>query len=307
MPSWTRAFDWSAPMSEGNTTKFMTSRLLTFWMPLTWLLLVSLCAVMVGWLPTAAPDAMDWDHQSASPGTVVSLPQSAGSTVSGARTRVYWLGTDTMGRDILSRIITGARVSLAVGLTAPLIGLALGGLLGMMAGYFRGWAETAIVGIMDVILAFPGLVLLLAVGFYFGTDLWTLIPSLGFLSVPAFCRVSRAATLKLADREFVVAAKMIGDSSIAIIAREILPNVAIPLCVYGLVIMALMIVVEGVLSFLGLSVPPPTPSWGGMIAEGREVLSEAPHVCLIPVTVLFLTVLSLNVLGDTLRGRTRSP
>jgi peptide/nickel transport system permease protein len=306
MPFWTRGFDWKTPMSEGETAKIMASRLLTFWMPLAWLLLVTLCAVTAGWLPMAAPDVMDWDHQIALPGTVVSLPQSTGGTGSEARSRVHWIGTDTMGRDMLSRIIIGSRVSLAVGVTAPLIGLTLGGLLGMVAGYFRGWAETVIVGTMDVILAFPGLVLLLAVGFYFGTDLWTLISSLGFLAVPAFCRVSRAATLKLANREFVIAAKLIGDNNTAILAREILPNVAIPLCVYGLVIMALMIVVEGVLSFLGLSVPPPTPSWGAMIAEGREVLGEAPHVCLIPAAVLFLTVLSLNVLGDTLRGWVRS-
>jgi peptide/nickel transport system permease protein len=287
----------------------MTHRLLTFWMPLAWLLLVVSFAVTAGWLPLPAPDAMDWDHQAAPPGTVVGLAHGTEGAVSNAnapRTHVYWLGTDTMGRDVLSRIITGSRVSLAVGMAAPLIGLTLGGLLGMVSGYFRGWAETVIVGTMDVILAFPGLVLLLAVGFYFGTDLWTLIPSLGFLTVPAFCRVSRAATLKLAEREFVIAAKMIGDSHTAILAREILPNVAVPLCVYTLIIMALMIVVEGVLSFLGLSVPPPTPSWGGMIAEGREVLGDAPHVCLIPAAVLFLTVLSLNVLGDTLRGWTRS-
>lgn len=286
----------------------MTSRLLTFWIPLTWLLLVTLCAVTAGWMPLPAPDIMDYDHQNASPGTVLTMPEktTAGS-VSRAQSRVYWLGTDSMGRDMLSRIIIGARVSLAVGVTAPLIGLVIGGLLGMMAGYFRGFTESIIIGFMDVILAFPGLVLLLVMGFYFGTNLWTLIPSLGFLSVPAFCRVSRAATLQLAGREFVIAAKMIGHNNSSILVREILPNVAIPLCVYGLVIMALMIVVEGVLSFLGLSVPPPTPSWGGMIAEGREVLSEAPHVCLIPATVLFLTVLSLNILGDTLRGWTRSP
>lgn len=275
----------------------MPSRLLTFWMPLTWLLLVTLCTVTAGWLPLSAPDIMDSDHQNATPGTVVILP--------GNPSRVSLLGTDAMGRDMLSRLIIGARVSLTVGVTAPFIGLIIGGLLGMMAGYFRGWTETIIIGCMDVILAFPGLVLLLAVGFYFGTNLWTLFPSLGFLSVPAFCRVSRAATLQLAGREFVLAAKMIGSSHSSILIREILPNVAIPLCVYGLIIMALMIVVEGVLSFLGLSVPPPTPSWGGMIAAGREVISDAPHVCLIPATVLFLTVLSLNVLGDTLRGWTR--
>ncbi|MCX5883374.1 MAG: ABC transporter permease [Deltaproteobacteria bacterium] len=281
----------------------MTSRLLTFWMPLTWLLLVTLCAVTAGWMPIPAPDIMDYDHQNASPGTVLIMPETTAGA--GTQSRVYWLGTDSMGRNMLSRVIIGARVSLAVGVTAPLIGLVIGGLLGMVAGYFRGFTESIIIGFMDVILAFPGLVLLLAVGFYFGTNLWTLIPSLGFLSVPAFCRVSRAATLQLAGREFVIAAKMIGNNNSSILVREILPNMAIPLCVYGLIIMALMIVVEGVLSFLGLSVPPPTPSWGGMIAEGREVLSEAPHVCLIPATVLFLTVLSLNVLGDTLRGWTR--
>jgi peptide/nickel transport system permease protein len=280
------------------------TRLLTFWLPLTWLLLVILCAVTAGWLPITAPDMMDYDHQNASPGTAVILPETTAGA--GSRYQVYWLGTDSMGRDMLSRVITGARVSLTVGVTAPLIGLVIGGLLGMIAGYFRGWTESIITCGMDVILAFPGLVLLLAVGFYFGTNLWTLIPSLGCLSIPAFCRVSRAATLQLAGREFVLAAKMLGNNTSSILIREILPNVAIPLCVYGLIIMALMVVVEGVLSFLGLSVPPPTPSWGGMIAGGREVLSEAPHVCLIPATVLFLTVLSLNVLGDTLRDWTRS-
>jgi peptide/nickel transport system permease protein len=285
----------------------MISRLLTLWMPLTWLLLVSLCAVTAEWLPLPAPDLMNFDYQNVSPGTVVIAPETAAGagSGSGARRQVYWLGTDPMGRDMVSRVIIGARVSLAVGVTAPLIGLVIGGLLGMVAGYFRGFTESMIIGCMDVILAFPGLVLLLAVGFYFGTNLWTLIPSLGFLSIPAFCRVSRAATLTLAGREFVIAAKMIGNDNGSILVREILPNVAIPLGVYGLLNMALMIVVEGVLSFLGLSVPPPIPSWGGMIAEGREVLSAAPHVCLIPAALLFLTVLSLNVLGDTLRDRTR--
>ena len=285
----------------------MIPRFLSFWLPLIWLLFVALCAVSAGWMPLAAPDIMDYDHQNASPGTLIIPPKTTTGELPAAKSRIAWLGTDSMGRDMLSRIILGARVSLTVGVSAPLIGLAIGGILGMMAGYFRGCTESIIVAGMDVILAFPGLVLLLAVGFYFGTNLWTLIATLGFLSVPAFCRVSRSATLQLHNREFILAAKMIGNDNFSILTREILPNVAVPLGVYGLIIMALMIVVEGVLSFLGLSVPAPTPSWGGMIAEGREVLGEAPHVCLIPATVLFFTVLSLNVLGDTLRGWTQSP
>jgi len=283
---------------------FTPFRQAAFWLPLIWLLFVTICAVTAGWLPITPPDLMDLDHQLASPGTAVETPMQEDAP-SAARKKVYWLGTDTMGRDIFSRIVFGARVSLAVGVTAPLMGFVLGGLLGMVAGYFRGWSESVIIGAMDVVLAFPGLVLLLAIAFYFGTDLRALIPALGFLTVPAFCRVSRAATLRLTGREFVLAARMAGDSHRAVLAREILPNVVIPLSVYGLIVMALMIVVEGVLSFLGLSVPPPQPSWGGVIAEGREVLSEAPHVCLIPAAVLFLTVLSLNLLGDTLRGWTR--
>jgi peptide/nickel transport system permease protein len=284
----------------------MITRLLTFWMPLTWLLLVVICAAGARWLPITPPDTMDWDHEVAPPGAEVKTTENADPGASPIHCRVYWLGTDTMGRDMLSRIVFGAKVSMSVGFAAPLIGLLIGGFLGMAAGYFRGWVETIVVGIMDVILAFPGLVLLLVVAFYFGTNLGTLIPSLGFLTIPGFCRVARAATLKVADRDFVTAAKMTGDGGFAILMREVLPNVAPSVCIYGLVVMALIIVVEGILSFLGLSVPPPTPSWGGMIAEGREVLGEAPHVCLLPATVIFLTVLSLNVLGDTLRGRTRA-
>ncbi|MFH0782681.1 MAG: ABC transporter permease [Pseudomonadota bacterium] len=285
----------------------MIARFLTFWLPLIWLLFVILCAATAGWMPLASPDIMNYEHQNASPRTVIIPPRTTTGELPVAKSRISWLGTDSMGRDILSRIIHGARVSLTVGFTAPLIGLVIGGLFGMVAGYFRGCTESIIVASMDIILAFPGLVLLLAVGFYFGTNLWTLIATLGFLSVPAFCRVSRSATLQLTNREFILVAKMIGSDNFSILTREILPNVAIPLGVYGLIIMALMIVLEGVLSFLGLSVPAPTPSWGGMIAEGREVLSEAPHVCLIPATILFLTVLSLNILGDTLRGWARSP
>jgi peptide/nickel transport system permease protein len=263
------------------------------WLPIIWLALVVFCGLAANLLPLTPPDQMDWDYLSLAPG--------AGELEGGN----FWLGTDHVGRDILSRLVHGARVSLTVGVFSTLIGFVLGGALGMWAGYFRGRTDTVIVGVMDVILAFPGLVLLLAVSFFFEAGLTTLVPVLGFLVTPRFCRVARATTLKLAQMEFVLAAESLGETRLAIIMREILPNVVVSLSVYAFLIMGVMIVIEGIMSFLGLGVPPPTPSWGGMIADGREVLDEAPHIALIPAAVLFLTVLSLNLLGDTLRSWAR--
>jgi peptide/nickel transport system permease protein len=206
-----------------------------------------------------------------------------------------------MGRDVLARVIHGARVSLAIGLAAPCIGMVIGGMLGMLAGFYRGRADALIVGVMDVILAFPGLVLLLAIAFAFGPGLKNMIPALGFLTIPHFARVARANTLRVGGQAFVHSARMLGQSDLSILIREILPNVIWPLVVYALLVVSYMIIAEGALSFLGLGVPPPTPSWGGMIAEGKEVLDTAPHVSLIPALVMFLTVLAFNLMGDSLR------
>jgi peptide/nickel transport system permease protein len=154
---------------------------------------------------------------------------------------------------------------------------------------------------MDIILAFPGLVLLLVITFYLGANLKNLIFTLGFLTIPAFSRVARAKTLVLSDLEFIQAARLTGAGNWTILFREITPNVIIPLAIYGLLVAAFMIMAEGTLSFLGLGVPAPTPSWGGMIAEGREVLDEAPHVSMIPAAIMFMTVLAFNIAGDSLR------
>ena len=209
-----------------------------------------------------------------------------------------------MGRDIVSRLIYGARISLSVGLFSPLIGFILGGILGCLAGYFQGRLESLVVASMDIILAFPGLVLLLAITFYFGSNLRNLVISLGFLTIPAFCRVARAKTLTLRGLEFVQAARLSGAGHIMILLREIVPNVIAPMAAYGLMVVSFMIMTEGALSFLGLGVPAPTPSWGGMVAEGREVLEEAPHVSIIPAAVMFLTILSFNLIGDNFRRLT---
>jgi peptide/nickel transport system permease protein len=174
----------------------------------------------------------------------------------------------------------------------------------MVAGYFRGRFEALAMGGMDVLLAFPPLVLVLAITAYLGQSLLNLSMTIGFLSIPPFARVARAATLTLAQREFVTAARALGATHARILLRELLPNVSLPLLAFFLLAVAVTIVVEGALSLLGLGVPPPTASWGSMIGEGRESLDIAPWLAFLPAGVMFLTVLSFNLVGDSLRAIT---
>ena len=257
-----------------------------FWAALGWMILVFAVALLADVLPLPSPTDMDMLERRA--------PISA----------EHWLGTDGLGRDELSRLIYGARISLVVGLCAPVIGLSIGGALGMLAGYFRGRFESFVVGSMDVLLAFPPLILALAVTAYLGQSILNLTFILGVLGIPAFMRVSRASTLTIAQREFVTAAQALGASHLRILIRELLPNVAHPLVAFFLLGVAFTIVVEGAVSFLGLGVPPPISSWGSMIGEGRDSLEIAPWLAFIPALAMFLTVLSFNLVGDTLRALT---
>jgi peptide/nickel transport system permease protein len=257
-----------------------------FWGAVVWTVFIVAAAAAAGLLPLPSPTDMDMLERR--------MPISA----------AHWLGTDGLGRDELARVIHGARISLTVGLCAPVIGITIGGALGMLAGYFRGRFESVVVGSMDVLLAFPPLILALAVTAYLGQSLFNLTCILGVLGIPAFMRVARAATLTLARREFVIAAQALGATHARILIRELLPNVLLPLLAFFLLGVAVTIVVEGALSFLGLGVPPPISSWGSMIGEGRESLDVAPRLAFIPAIAMFLTVLSFNLIGDTLRAFT---
>jgi peptide/nickel transport system permease protein len=257
-----------------------------FWMAVGWMVLVFALAIFAPVLPLPSPTDMDMLDRRA--------PFSA----------LHWLGTDGLGRDELARLIYGARISLVVGLCAPMIGVVFGGALGMLAGYFRGRFESLSVGSMDVLLAFPPLVLALAVTAFLGQTVFYITCILGVLSIPAFMRVARAATLTLARREFVIAAQALGATHARILLRELLPNVALPSLAFFLLGVAVIIVVEGSLSFLGFGVPPPISSWGSMIGEGRESLDVAPRLAFLPAIAMFLTVLSFNIVGDTIRAIT---
>ena len=173
-----------------------------------------------------------------------------------------------------------------------------------VAGYFRGRFETFAVGGVDVLLAFPPLVFVLAVTAFAGQSVANITIVIGVLGIPAFTRVARAVTLTLSEREFVTAARALGATHSRILIRELLPNVALPLLAFFLLAVAVTIVVEGALSFLGLGVPPPTASWGSMIGEGRENLDIAPWLAFLPAGFMFLTVLAFNIVGDTLRALT---
>ncbi|MEW1823121.1 ABC transporter permease [Arthrobacter sp. NPDC080031] len=217
------------------------------------------------------------------------------------------LGTDQLGRDVLARLVYGARVSLIVSVSAVVVGMIVGGLLGATAGYLRGKVEVIFNIIIDSALAFPPLILLLAVTAVLTPSLPSLTAALTLLTIPAFARLARAGTLPLRNREFVQAAKSMGARDGRIIVKEILPSVTPSLMAYGFVVAATVIVAEGSLSFLGLGIPPPAPSWGGMIANSRSLLAQAPWLIFLPAVALVLTVHSLNVIGNWARELAEAP
>ena len=268
----------------GKNTR-STSLGLGFWLPGIWILFLLFTVIFADILPIQSPTESDFSNLKSRPNLT------------------YWLGTDVLARDIFSRVIYGARVSLTVAFLAPVFGMIIGLGLGMLAGYFKGIAESSIMGLIDIILAFPNIVLAMVILFFAGADIINLIVVLTVTSIPANTRIARASTLSYSEREFVLAARAQGASDLRILLYEILPNILLPNLAYILSFMSIIIMIEGSLSFLGVGIPPPAPTWGGMIAEGFADINTDPHLSFMPALVLFLTVLSLNLIGDCFRRR----
>jgi peptide/nickel transport system permease protein len=214
----------------------------------------------------------------------------------------YILGTDTLGRDVLSRLIYGARVSLSVGLVAVCIGGTLGTLLGLLAGYFGGWVDDVIMRLADIELGFPFILLAIMVMVVLGSGVLNLILVLGIGQWVTYARIARGETMSQREKEYIEAAHSIGASNLRVMFRGILPNILSPLIVIASFNVASVILAEASLSFLGLGVPPTVPTWGAMLAESRDqLLANRWWLAVFPGVAIMLTVLSLNILGDWLR------
>lgn len=215
----------------------------------------------------------------------------------------HLLGTDEVGRDMLARLVAGAKISLAVGLGAVAVGLVVGGPLGICAGHFGGFVSRAIGAVNDIVLSFPPLVALIGLGLFIGPSLTVIILGIGLVFCPQIARVSQSAARTYARRDFVTAARGTGEGSLRILRREILPNVLGPVLAYSATLVGVAIIAEGGLSFLGLGVPPPTSSWGSMLGTGRDSLSHSPHIVLLPAAAMGLTLTAFNFVAEHLTRR----
>jgi peptide/nickel transport system permease protein len=262
---------------------------LFFWICVGWIALVIILACIANLLPLPNPLLGNYNN-----------PQNAGPGWG------HLLGTDDLYRDILSRLIYGARVSLIVGFGGTLIGLLIGGVPAMFSAYRRGRVDTLLNTTSYVVLAFPAIVAVIAIVTFWGHALWKITIIIGVAASPLIFRVIRASTLSYATRDFVLAAKALGASDRRILAREILPNIIPTVVSFGLIAVASIIVLEGSLAFLGLSVQPPTPSWGNMLNESASLLTGGkgqtnPWLVIFPASAMFLLLFSLNVVADKLR------
>lgn len=253
-------------------------------MGLALLVLFALMALLAPRLAPTNPSNLDLLHRLAGP------------------SREHWLGTDELGRDILSRIIFGARLSLTVAVSVVSLSLSLGIVLGGIAGYYGSWLDVAInTFLMNAFLALPGILLAIAFVAFLGPGMLNLILALSIGGWVGYARLVRAQVLAVREREFVEAARALGASDLRIFVRHVLPNILQPLTVQAAIGMAGAVLAEATLSFLGLGVPPPAASWGSMLNDARPFLFSAPHLVIFPAIAVMLCVLCFNFLGDALR------
>ena len=261
-----------------------------FWICVGWIALVVLLAVIANLLPLPDPTYQNY-----------AAPQNAGPGWG------HLLGTDDLNRDILSRLIFGSRVSLVVGFGGAALAMVLGGIPAMFSAYRRGRVDTFLNTVSYVVLAFPAIVAVIAIVAFWGHQLWKITLIIGIFGAPSIFRVIRGATLTYSQRDFVLAAKTLGARDGRILAREILPNLLPTIVSISLIAVASIIVLEGSLAFLGLSVQPPTPSWGNMLNESATLLSGGkgqtnPWLVIFPASSMFLLLFALNVVADRLRS-----
>ncbi len=257
------------------------------------MLLVSLFAP---WLGTVDPAAMDANHINKALGLAGEFALPDGSVVA----HTFWLGTDSFGRDVYSRVLFGGRISLLVGVATALLALGLGGLCGMLAGYFRQ-VDMVLMRFMDGLMAIPAVLLAIALLAALGANVATVVIAIAIPEVPRVTRLVRSLVLTLREEPYVEAARALATPTPVILWRHILPNAMAPLLVQGTFVAASAVLTEAILSFLGLGLPPDVPTWGNIMAEGRTQFSQQPGHVLFPALFLVPTVLAINLLGDGLR------
>ena len=247
-------------------------------------LLLLLLALLAPWIaPYDAENYFDYDQLNAAPSAA------------------HWFGVDALGRDIFSRILVGARLSLAAGLISVAAGAVVGSLLGLLAGYYEGWCDRIVMRVADVLLAFPGVLLAIGIVAVLGNGMLNVILAVAVFSVPAFARLVRGNVLVLKQQTYIEAVRSLGAPDHVILLRHLLPGTLSAIVVYLTLRLGSAIITAASLSFLGLGAQPPTPEWGAMLNEARADMLNAPHIALFPSLAIFITVLAFNLLGDGLR------
>lgn len=277
----------------GTSRKKARFRLASNWglvIGVVWLTVVVLLAVLANVLPLKDPTVDAGVGIRVRPFTILSEP----------------LGTDTYARSIMSRLIFGARASLVAGVGAATIAFVLGLAIGVLAGYRRGRTDALVGVVIDAVLAFPGIVVLVVTGATLGAGLQTVTLGLAIVSTPLFARLARANTMRIAPLEYVVAARGLGVPAWKVVLREIVPNVVASMVAYAGVILGVLILAESTVSFLGLGVALPTPSWGNMIAEGKAYLRTDAYLVIVPAAALIFTILAINHIAEWLRKRSET-